>query len=45
MAVVAAAVDTTLTARVADDCGAEGGKSTGEHPTIESISIDVVGVS
>jgi hypothetical protein len=34
----------TITARVADDCGAEGGKS-GEHPTIDSISIDVLGVS
>jgi hypothetical protein len=33
-----------LTAQVADDCGAEGGNKT-EHPTIESISIDVLGVS
>jgi hypothetical protein len=34
----------TLTAQVADDCGAGGGNS-GEHPTIESISIDVLGAS
>jgi hypothetical protein len=35
----------TLTAQVADDCGAGGGNNTGAHPKIESISIDVLGVS
>jgi hypothetical protein len=35
----------TLTAQVADDCGAAGGNNTGAHPKIESISIDVLGVS
>jgi hypothetical protein len=33
----------TLSARVADDCGADGGQG-GGHFTIQSISVDVLGV-